>query len=210
MPTPAKHRELAPKKLPVQARSRETFDALVDACAWLLPRRGYAGTTTNHIAERAGVNIASLYEYFPGKDAIVAQVADRMVQRVLGRLAAGVPDVLRLSPAMRARPWISLVYATVLAEKLLVGAFIEEVPFTRDLPVMRSLGARLVAFSRDLQRATGPTRPDFTAASLQLLVYLVESTIMQLVLAPPRDLAIEHVLDELAARIDEWVRPADS
>jgi len=50
----------------------------------LLPELGYAGTTTNHIAERAGVNVASLYEYFPGKDAIVAQVAERLVERVLG------------------------------------------------------------------------------------------------------------------------------
>ena len=35
------------------------------------------------------MNIASLYEYFPGKDAIVAQVAERLVERVLQRLSAG-------------------------------------------------------------------------------------------------------------------------
>ena len=74
--------DLAPKKRPVQERSRATFEALVDACALLLPERGYAGTSTNHVAARAGVNIASLYEYFPGKDAIVAQVAERLVDHV--------------------------------------------------------------------------------------------------------------------------------
>ena len=77
MRTPSQPIDFAPKKLPSQQRSRETFEAVIGACTWLLPRRGYAGTTTNHIAERAGVNIASLYEYFPGKDAVVAQVAER-------------------------------------------------------------------------------------------------------------------------------------
>ena len=46
--------DLTPKKLPKQARSRATFDAVVDACALVLPQQGYAGTTTNHIAEAAG------------------------------------------------------------------------------------------------------------------------------------------------------------
>ena len=54
-----------------QRRAQLTFDALVEACARLLPELGYAGVTTNHVAEAAGVGIASLYEYFPGKDAIV-------------------------------------------------------------------------------------------------------------------------------------------
>ena len=53
---------LRPRKLPAQRRSQQTFDAIVEAGTQLLPLLGYAGTTTNHIAERAGVNIASLYE----------------------------------------------------------------------------------------------------------------------------------------------------
>ena len=46
-----------PKKLPRQQRAQATFDALVDATARVLVRRGYAGTTTNHIAEAAGVDL---------------------------------------------------------------------------------------------------------------------------------------------------------
>ena len=91
----SKSPDFAPKKIPAQRRSRDTFEALVEACTRLLPEQGYAGTTTNHIADRAGVGIASLYEYFPGKDAIVAQVAERLVQRVLARLADGVRAACR-------------------------------------------------------------------------------------------------------------------
>src|SRR5262249_48409577 len=70
-------RWLSPRKAPRQERSRATVEALLEATADILVREGYATLTTNRIAERAGVNIASLYQYFPGKDAIVAELRRR-------------------------------------------------------------------------------------------------------------------------------------
>ena len=70
-------RRLSPRKTPRQERSRATVDALLEATTDILLREGYAKLTTNRIAERAGVNIASLYQYFPGKDAIVAELRRR-------------------------------------------------------------------------------------------------------------------------------------
>lgn len=70
---------LSPRKTPVQDRSRATVDALLQATADILIREGYAKLTTNAIAERAGVNIASLYQYFPNKDAIIAELRRRHV-----------------------------------------------------------------------------------------------------------------------------------
>ena len=70
-------RRLSPRKTPRQERSRATVDALLEATTDILLREGYAKLTTNRIAERAGVNIASLYQYFPGKEAIVAELGRR-------------------------------------------------------------------------------------------------------------------------------------
>jgi len=67
-------RKLSPKKTPRQERSRATVEALLEATTDILIREGYTKLTTNRIAERAGVNIASLYQYFPGKEAIVAEL----------------------------------------------------------------------------------------------------------------------------------------
>src|SRR5262249_8923170 len=69
--------KLSARKMPRQSRSRETVEAILTATADILVRRGYAALTTNRIAERAGVNIASLYQYFPGKEAIVAELRRR-------------------------------------------------------------------------------------------------------------------------------------
>jgi len=71
-PIAQRRRRLSLRKTPRQDRSRATFEALLDATADILVRHGYAKLTTNRIADRAGVNIASLYQYFPGKEAIVA------------------------------------------------------------------------------------------------------------------------------------------
>ena len=201
-------RDFAPKKHPGQERSQQTFDALVDACTGLLPELGYAGTTTNHIARRAGVSVASLYEYFPGKDAIVAQVAERLVQRVLAQLAAGLPRVLAASERDAVRLWIDLIYRTVTREKELVSVFQRQVPYTNQLEPVRALGGRLLEFSQQLRTRAGPfVRSDFSDARMHLLINLVSSTIFQCVLEPPPDVSRRALLDELTLRVEEWIRP---
>lgn len=67
----------APRKRPLQERSRATVDAIVEAATYILVRDGYGKLTTNRVAERAGVNIASLYQYFPRKEAILAEIQRR-------------------------------------------------------------------------------------------------------------------------------------
>jgi AcrR family transcriptional regulator len=204
---PAQARDFQPKKRPCQRRSQDTFEALVEACTRLLPELGYAGTTTNHIAERAGVGVASLYEYFPGKDAVVAQVAERLVQRVLARLAAGASRVMQTGPEDAMRLWIQLIHDTVARENKLVAVFHHEVPYTNQLDPVRAIGARLLEFSQEVRRhAGGFVQPDFSDATLHLVINLVTSTIMQLVLDPPADVTRRELLDELTRRVEAWIR----
>ncbi|MCG8588069.1 MAG: TetR/AcrR family transcriptional regulator [Proteobacteria bacterium] len=199
--------DFSPRKLPAQQRSRVTFDAIVEACTCLLPERGYAGTTTNHIAERAGVNIASLYEYFPGKDAIVAQVAERLVDRVLARLTRAAIEVSGGTPQDAMRHWIEWIYDTVASERELVSVFLYQVPYTNRLEPIQAINGRMLGFSRALQQGAGGfVRDDFGPASLHLVVNLVTSTILQLVFNPPEDIPAEDLLEELTERVDQWIR----
>ena len=69
------------RKAPLQARSRRTVESILTAGAYILAERGIEGFTTNHVAERAGVNIASLYQYFPNKQAILEALQARHVGR---------------------------------------------------------------------------------------------------------------------------------
>ncbi len=66
------------------------------AAARILVRDAYAGTSTNRIAELAGVSIGSLYEYFPNKDAILAALRQRQHDRMMGAMSATLTDALAL------------------------------------------------------------------------------------------------------------------
>lgn len=82
------------RKAPVGRKGKATVDRIIDGAAEVLEARGYEALTTNHIAEAAGVNIATLYKYFPNKHAIlVALNAQREEhwQDVLGR---GIDQIL--------------------------------------------------------------------------------------------------------------------
>ena len=69
--------QLKPRKKPLQERSRKTVEVILDAAAQVFTEKGFSGGTTNHIAERAGVSIGSLYQYFPNKDSILVGLLER-------------------------------------------------------------------------------------------------------------------------------------
>lgn len=68
---------LKPRKLPRQQRAIAMVEAILDATARILVEQGYAGLNTNAVAQRAGVSIGSLYQYFPSKEALLAALQAR-------------------------------------------------------------------------------------------------------------------------------------
>ena len=78
---------LEPRKLPEQSRSAATVTAVLEAAARILERDGLEGYTTNAVAERAGVSIGSLYQYFPNKDALTVALLERESAVLLSEVA---------------------------------------------------------------------------------------------------------------------------
>lgn len=76
------------RKTPKQARAKATVEAVLDAGARVLVESGYSAANTNLIAEIAGISIGSLYEYFPGKEAIFAELRRREGRKTYERLIA--------------------------------------------------------------------------------------------------------------------------
>lgn len=68
--------DVNPRKIPRQARARATVEAILGAGAQLLAEHGFESLTTARVAERAGVSIGSLYQYFPNKQALAAALID--------------------------------------------------------------------------------------------------------------------------------------
>lgn len=72
---------VAPRKVPTQERAQATVEAILEATAGVLRTQGYDGLTTNKVADAAGVSVGSLYQYFPGKDALVTALLLRFAER---------------------------------------------------------------------------------------------------------------------------------
>jgi AcrR family transcriptional regulator len=73
---------LKPRKSPRQARSAATVDAIFEATIQVLLSEGAARLTTTRVAERAGVSVGTLYQYFPHKQALLYAVLKQHLEKV--------------------------------------------------------------------------------------------------------------------------------
>ncbi|HEX4340861.1 MAG TPA: TetR/AcrR family transcriptional regulator [Polyangiaceae bacterium] len=75
-----------PAKKPRQVRSRETYETILEGATRVFAKHGYARSTTNRIAEAAGVSVGSVYQYFPDKDAMLTELMRRYRENLVERI----------------------------------------------------------------------------------------------------------------------------
>lgn len=117
------------RKKASQERSQKTVDAILEATTRILMGEATDKITTNSIAEKAGVSIGSLYQYFPTKEAILAQLVERYLDRKLDWIEKVVGDMRELPVEQ--------------AIDRMIDVFIDEK--TKNLKVERAL---ILSFSR--------------------------------------------------------------
>ncbi|KGD64779.1 TetR family transcriptional regulator [Alcanivorax nanhaiticus] len=199
--------DFAMKKEPRQARSRATVQAMVDACARILEERGYAGLTTNAVAEVAGVSIGSVYEFFPGKDAIVARLADTLLADVSATLNARLERTDSREDLHRAmRHLIGALHALVYQHRKLIRVLIFQVPFVQHLPSAQQLQQELLqVVVTGLQKSREHYHLTVPASSLYLMATSTAGSLLHLVLMPPPGIHPEVVLDDLSDKMAAWL-----
>ncbi|MCO5162483.1 MAG: TetR/AcrR family transcriptional regulator [Mesorhizobium sp.] len=77
---------LKPRKLPRQERAAATLDAIFEATIQILVLQGPARLTTTRVAERAGVSVGTMYQYFPHKQALFYAVNERYLDVLAGKI----------------------------------------------------------------------------------------------------------------------------
>lgn len=148
-------RALRPRKKPRQERSRETVAAILEASARVFAEFGYAAGTTNRIAERAGVSIGSLYEYFPNKDALLVALMEAHVAEGQAILAAAAAEVVDSGLPLRkvAERLVRAMIDLHARDRALHRVLFEEVPLPRRVRrqldnVEREIAAQLAEYLR--------------------------------------------------------------
>ena len=117
-----------PRKAAIQARSRATVDALVEATARILVRDGFDKASTNRIAEVAGVSVGSLYQYFPGKEALVAAVMERHQQEIMQEVQGRLPELFALPVEQAMRELVAVAVKAHRVDPALHRVLAEQIP----------------------------------------------------------------------------------
>ncbi len=188
-----------PRKRAVQARSRATVDAILEATAHILVREGYDRASTNKVAERAGVSIGSLYQYFPGKEALVAALLERHLAEMDEVLRAALPRLAAEPIDRAARRVVQVMVDAHAVNPALHKVFVEQVPRIGKLGRVESIEREMTALVRGYLEVR---RGELAVRDLDLAAFIVVGVVESLTHAAVlsrQDLLGERFVEEVSA-----------
>src|SRR5271156_2216157 len=160
--TDRQNAQISSRKRPKQARSTELVAAILEAAAQVLAKEGAPRFTTARVAEKAGVSVGSVYQYFPNKAAILFRLqSDEWRQTT--ELLRGILDDAQRPPLERLRTLVHAFIRSECDEAAVRVALGDAAPLYRDAPEaqeVRASGTRtLQVFMREaLPEASEATR----------------------------------------------------
>lgn len=189
---------LSERKQPQQTRSAELVAAILQAGAQVLAKEGAARFTTARVAEKAGVSIGSLYQYFPNKAAILYRLQTQEWQQTSDLLRRLLEDA-RHAPPQRLRNLVHAFVRSECEEAVMRVALNDAAPLYRDAPEARATkeeGGRIVlAFLEEaLPSAADATR----VLAGDLITHTLSAVGKQFSESPRTDAEIETYADALA------------
>lgn len=120
-----------------QDRALGTVDTILRATAHVLVRDGYDKASTNRIAERAGVSIGSIYQYFPNKEALFGALVERHLEEMRGVLVSTFADVLSKPFPEAVRAFVLAMIRAHAVDPALHRVLIEQLPRVGSLALAR-------------------------------------------------------------------------
>jgi AcrR family transcriptional regulator len=170
-------RSTIPRKLPQQDRSRVTVEAILEATTHILTEEGYDKANTNRIAERAGISVGSLYQYFPNKESLMAALMVQHSNEIVELVESKLKDVFD-TPLANAIP--ELIKAVIGAHAInprLHQVLNEEIPSSEKFQQMQKADERIVELLRVyLSRWSDRIRPQ----NLDMTVFILSRTVESL------------------------------
>jgi AcrR family transcriptional regulator len=131
---------ISSRKQPQQARSSELVATILEAAVQVLAKEGAQRFTTARVAEKAGVSVGSLYQYFPNKAAILFRLQSDEWRQTSELLRGILEDVDKL-PLERLRTLVHAFIQSECDEAAMRVALNDAVPLYRDAPEAREARA---------------------------------------------------------------------
>lgn len=198
----------APRKRPRQERAKATVETILEAAAHVLVASGYEGTTTKAVAERAGVSIGSLYQYFPSKEAIVAMLLERFHQRALEVLADKLVPHPITDLAQEVRELVRVLVAFYGVNPRLQRLLLEQAPRLGPLQGVQEIETRVeslvqIVLAQNLEFE----RPRNLGLVVFIIIRALRSAIWAAVVERPELIGTPEFVEELSALVMGYLRP---
>ncbi|POP43649.1 TetR family transcriptional regulator [Superficieibacter electus] len=196
---------ISSRKQPKQARSAGLVAAILQAAIQVLQKEGAARFTTARVAEKAGISIGSLYQYFPNKAAILFRLQYDEWQQTTALLQRIIEDQ-RQTPHARLRKLVHAFIQSECEEAAMRVALNDAAPLYRDAPQAReakSAGEALfMAFTAELL----PHAPQAVRALACEMLMTTLSSVGRALSETPRSLSeITLRAEALADMFDAWL-----
>ncbi|RUX75935.1 TetR/AcrR family transcriptional regulator [Mesorhizobium sp. M7A.F.Ca.US.006.04.2.1] len=163
-----------PRKGASQERSRATVDALVEATARILVREGFDKASTNRIAVEAGVSVGSLYQYYPGKEALVAAVIDRHNQEIMQVVRGAFAEIASQPVEKAVRRLVAVAIEAHSIDPKLHRVLAEQIPRTGRLENVETFNREAHAMFKAYLESH---RDELRAADLALAAFVCVTSI---------------------------------
>ncbi len=165
---------ITPRKLPKQDRSKVTVEAILEATTRILVEEGYDRANTNRIAERAGISIGSLYQYFPNKESLMTALMEQHA-REMAELVETKLNCLFDSPLEIVIPEIiKAVVAAHAIDPRLHQVLSEEIPRSERSPQMNRADERIAQL---LGAYLHRWRDKISPQNIDLTVFILSRTV---------------------------------
>lgn len=193
------------RRSPRQERSRATVDRVLVEAARLFDELDYAGTTTNKIAEAAGISIGTLYHYFPGKDSVLHSLAERHLTLATEALSVVLTRLRTERPPLDAsiRSVVQAVAQMHVDEPRLHALLYDRAP--RSVESLRQLRAAEAVMVDEV--VWHLERLGITCAEPRLVAHLlvtgIEAQVHRIVIDPETGVDVDTAVDVITGL---WVR----
>lgn len=161
--------QLSLRKQPQQARSTELVAAILDAAVQVLAQEGMQRFTTKRVADRAGVSVGSLYQYFPNKAALLFRLQSDEWRQTAELMCAILQDAPR-PPLERLRRLVHAFIRSECEEAEMRMGLNDAAPLYRNAPEAQEAKSKAAPVVEAFMREALPSAPAATRALVADLV----------------------------------------
>lgn len=193
------------KKQPAQPRARRTVERIIAATGELILNQGLEALTTNRVAEQANVNIATLYQYFPHKQALLSALLQTHMHDLTRKLNTLLEGLGEVSVEDSSRLWATLGIQYFRQNDSLLSVLIQSQQALAAQPEGKEFERRLLdAMHRFLSRQRDRLQVDNLDRAIYVALHACTGILSRHLLEPVPYYSDEDIVEEVAALMSRY------